>query len=134
MFSLLIKFHSCLVCSAKKLQHPFLLFIRLYWGWQFFQAGKGKLMNLERTIGFFKDLHIPLPVLNAYLASATECFGGLLLMIGLFSRLISIPLTFTMIIAYLTAHPEAVKAIFSEDPDLFTKAAPFSFLFISNDF
>jgi uncharacterized membrane protein YphA (DoxX/SURF4 family) len=30
-------------------------------GWGFFLSGKGKLMNLERTTGFFESLHIPAP-------------------------------------------------------------------------
>jgi putative oxidoreductase len=53
--------------------------------------------------------------------------GGLLLLVGLGSRLVSVPLMFTMIVAYATADKEAVAAIFS-DPDKFTGAAPFLFL------
>ena len=113
--------------AAGCLQSPLLLAIRLYWGWQFFQTGKGKLMNLDRTAEFFQSLHIPMPKLNACLAGGTECFGGLLLLLGLGSRLVSIPLIFTMIIAYLTADLDKVKAIFS-DPDKFVTAAPFLFL------
>lgn len=116
-----------LVTGASSLQSLLLLGIRLYWGWGFFQTGKGKLMNLDRTTQFFHDLGIPLPGLNATLAGATECFGGLLLLIGLASRLTAIPLLFTMLIAYLTAESEALKAIFTE-PDKFFGAAPFLFL------
>ena len=72
-------------------------------------------------------LNIPMPVFNAYLASATECFGGLLLVVGLASRLVAIPVAFTMIVAYLTADYEAVTSIFS-DPDKFVAAAPFPYL------
>src|SRR5690348_2415855 len=77
------------VRAAGYLQSPLLLAIRLYWGWQFFQTGKGKLMNLDRTAEFFQSLHIPMPRLNACLAGGTECIGGLLLLLGLGSRLIS---------------------------------------------
>lgn len=115
---------------ATYLPDPLLLAIRLYWGWQFFETGKGKLMNLERTVGFFTELGIPLPKLNAIMAGSTECFGGLLLLIGLGSRFITIPLMFTMIVAYLTADSEAVKGIFA-DPDAFVTAAPFLFLLAS---
>lgn len=110
------------------LRSPLLLVIRLYWGWGFLLTGKGKLMNLERTAGFFDSLHIPLPKLNAILAGSIECLGGLLLILGLGSRLITVPLIFTMIVAYATADKEAVQALFS-DPDKFTSAAPFLFLF-----
>jgi len=115
-------------CAASYLQSPLLLAIRLYWGWHFFLTGKGKLMNLDRTAEFFQSLHIPMPKLNACLAGGTECFGGLLLLVGLGSRLVSVPLIFTMIIAYVTAEQEAVKNIF-KDPDKFVTATPFLFMY-----
>jgi len=51
----------------------------------------------------------------------------LLLLLGLGSRLVSIPLTFVMVIAYLTADFDKVKHIFAE-PDKFVTADPFLFL------
>lgn len=114
--------------TAARLPDFLLLAIRLYWGWQFFMTGKGKLMNLEGTTGFFTELGLPFPQLNAIMAGSSECFGGLLLLVGLGSRLISIPLMFTMIVAYLTAHRETVTGIWS-DSDAFVTAAPFLFLF-----
>ena len=120
IYNLWVKAISCL-------QSPLLLMIRLYWGWQFFQTGKGKLMNLDRTAGFFQSLNIPHPHLNAVMAGCTECFGGLCLLLGLGSRILTIPLIFTMSIAYLTAESDALHAIFS-DPDKFVSAAPFEFM------
>lgn len=116
-----------LIKAACLLQSPLLLLLRLYWGWQFFQTGLGKLMNHEKVAGYFQSLHIPMPSLNAYLAGTTECLGGLLLLIGLGSRLVSLPLMFVLAIAYITAESEALKSIFS-DPDKFTGATPFLFL------
>ncbi len=115
---------------AEPAQSVLLLLIRLIWGWQFFQTGWGKLMNLDRTAGFFAELGIPFPELNAVLAGSAECFGGLFLLLGLLSRLAAIPLIFTMIIAYVTAEPEALRGLFT-DPDPFFAAAPFQFLFAS---
>ena len=112
---------------ASWLQSPLLLVLRLYWGWSFFLTGKGKLLNLDRTTDFFTELHLPLPKLNAIMAGSTECFGGLLLLLGLFARPVAVPLTFTMIVAYVTADREALLSIFS-DPDKFLNAAPFQFL------
>jgi putative oxidoreductase len=109
------------------LQPLFLLVIRLYWGWQFFLTGKGKLGSIPKVTGFFQSLGIPFPMLNAYLAGCTECFGGLLLLAGLGCRVTTLPLIFTMIIAYITASPEAVKNIFSK-PDDFVTADPFLFM------
>ncbi len=121
IYHLWVKAISCL-------QSPLLLAIRLYWGWQFFQTGKGKLMNLNRTAGFFQSLNIPHPHLNAVMAGCTECFGGLCLLLGFGSRILTIPLIFTMSIAYVTAESDALHAIFS-DPDKFVSAAPFEFMF-----
>jgi putative oxidoreductase len=112
------------------LQSPLLLVMRLYWGWSFFQTGKGKLMNLDRTTGFFQSLHIPMPEANAWVVAIMECFGGLLLMAGLGSRLVAFALAFDMVIAYVTADSEALKSIFS-DSDKFVQAAPFPFLLMT---
>lgn len=112
------------------LQPVLLLVIRLYWGWSFFLTGKGKLLALEKTTAFFTELNLPLPKLNAIMAGSTECVGGLLLMIGLGSRLVSGALMFTMGVAYATAHREELAQVFS-DTARFTEAAPFLFLLAS---
>ncbi|MBI4852849.1 MAG: DoxX family protein [Acidobacteria bacterium] len=112
------------------LSSPLILSLRLFWGWQFFLTGKGKLMNLDKTTEFFSSLNIPMPELNAMMAGSIECFGGLLLMLGLGSRLISFPLASTMIVAYMTAHIEEVKNIYT-NPDAFITADPFLFLLTS---
>lgn len=110
------------------LQSLLLLVIRLYWGWQFIQTGKGKLTDLQKPTEFFQSLGIPLPHLGAIVAGVTECLGGLLLLLGLFSRLISIPMIILLTVAYLTADIDKIKAIFS-DPDKFLAADEFLFLF-----
>ncbi len=115
-------------CAASYLQSPLLLVIRLYWGWQFFVTGRGHLMNLEKTVAFFSRLNIPMPKLNAIAAGSVECAGGLLLAAGLFARPVSVPLVFTMVIAYVTADSDALHSIFS-DGDKFVTATPFLFLF-----
>ena len=121
------KLYALHVSLVSKLQSPFLLIIRLYWGWQFFLTGKGKLLNLDRTAGYFATLNIPAPKLNAIMAGSTECFGGMLLLLGLGSRIVTVPLIFTMLVAYFTADPDKIKGIFS-NPDAFVTAAPFLFL------
>ena len=113
---------------AAYLQSPLLLVIRLYWGISFAQTGWGKLMNLDRTTEFFTSLHLPMPRLNAIAAGSTECFGGILLTLGLFARPAAVPLIFCMLVAYATADREALLGIFSA-PDKFLGADPFLFLF-----
>ena len=121
------KAYGFLIVGASSLQSAFLLAVRLYWGWQFFGTGRGKLSDIHKVIGFFTDLGIPFPTLNAYMAGTTECVCGLLLFFGVFSRLSAIPLIVTMIVAYITADLDKVRHIFS-DPDKFVTADPFLFL------
>lgn len=121
------KLNDWLATLAGWLSSLFLLIIRLYWGWSSFQTGKGKLMNLDRTAGYFESLHIPAPKLNAIAAGSVECVCGLLLLLGLGGRIVPIPLIVVMCVAYATAESEALHAIWT-DPDKFTGAAPFLFL------
>jgi putative oxidoreductase len=109
------------------LQSPLLLALRAYFFWQLFQTGQGKLSNIGKIIDFFKSLGIPAPTINAYFVSSLECFGGLLLIIGLASRPIALMVAASMFVAYWTADHEALTNMFS-DPDKFVQAAPFSFL------
>ncbi len=130
LISLARKAYALLIRIASSLQSPVLFVVRLYWGWSFFQTGKGKLSDLSKVTAFFTDLGIPFPGFNAFLAGTTECVGGLLLLAGLASRVTTIPLIVTMVVAYITADSEALKNIFSE-PDKFLTADPFLFLFAS---
>ena len=112
------------------LQSPFLLAVRLCWGIQFFMTGLGKLMHIQKVIDFFTGIPIVFPAFNAYLVGCTEMLGGALLTIGLASRLVSIPLAFTLVVAYLTTEQDALKKLYTfTDIDPFLTAAPFLFLF-----
>jgi putative oxidoreductase len=122
--------YELLIKAAECLQSTLLLAMRLYWGWQFFLTGKGKLMNLDRTTEFFQSLHIPLPHLNAWVVGLSECVGGLLMLSGLGARLVAALLAFDMIVAYLTADFDNVKHIF-DAPDKFLAADPFLFMLAS---
>jgi putative oxidoreductase len=112
------------------LRSPFLLAVRLYWGWQLIQSGWGKLHNLEKVTEFFTSLNLPMPAQMAVFISCVEFFGGILLAIGLLSRITALALTINMIMAYITADREALFSVFS-DPDKFYAAAPYTFLIAS---
>jgi putative oxidoreductase len=116
--------------AANSLQSPLLLAVRLYWGWQFLETGWGKLSDIPKVAGYFTSLGIPAPSFNAHLVALLEFGGGILLILGLGSRLIALPLTFDMIMAYFTADREALQSVFFE-PEKFYNAAPFTFLFAS---
>jgi putative oxidoreductase len=112
------------------LQSPFLLAVRLYWGWQLVQSGWGKLHHLNKITDYFTSLNIPAPALNAHFVSGLEFVGGILLILGLGSRLIGLLLTVNMLVAYWTADREALLSVFS-DPGKFYNADPYTFLFAS---
>lgn len=127
------KIENCirlLNAGASSLQSPFLLLVRLYWGWQFAQTGWGKVHNIEKVTGFFTNLGIPMPGLNAHFIAGLELTGGILLILGLASRPIATMLTVNMLVAYITADREALLSFIS-DPDKFTAATPFTFLWAS---
>ena len=114
--------------AAAPAESPLLLAVRLYWGIQFAQTGWGKLHHLERVTAFFAHLGIPAPGINAPFIATLEFAGGILLALGLGSRAIALLLTGNMLVAYLTAHRDALLAVFS-DPDKFLAAAPYTYLF-----
>ncbi|HWZ43123.1 MAG TPA: DoxX family protein [Candidatus Saccharimonadales bacterium] len=115
---------------ANLAQAPLLLAIRLYWGWQFWQAGYGKLSNIQQAIENFTNMGVPAPAFNAHFIGLLEATGGVLLILGLGSRLIALPLTINMFTAFMIADREALRSAFSE-PDKFYAAAPYTFLFAS---
>src|ERR1700680_669981 len=133
MKSLLIRlkhWYDRFFAAVDYLRSPFLLAVRLYWGWQLIESGWGKLHNLEKVTEFFTSLGLPMPAQTAVFISCVEFFGGIFLALGLLSRLTAFVLTINLITAYITADREALFSIFS-DPDKFYAAAPYTFLVAS---
>jgi putative oxidoreductase len=126
----LTKTHDRFFSLVSKLQSPFLLCVRLYWGWQLAESGWGKLHNLDKVTEYFTSLNLPMPAQMAVIISCVELFGGIFLAIGLFSRITALGLTINMIGAYVTGDREALLSFFS-DPDKFSAAAPYVFLIAS---
>jgi putative oxidoreductase len=120
--------YRLLIRASSSLQSPFLLAVRLYWGWQFIQTGIGHISHLDKVTGYFGDLGIPAPALMAPLISVLELGGGAALALGLASRLIALLLTANMLTAFFTGDRDALFSILS-DPDKFYAAAPYTFLF-----
>src|ERR1700732_2699052 len=110
----ILRGYELLIASGNLLQSPLLLVLRAYFFWQLFMTGRGHLANIGKVSELFVSLGIPFPTLNAYLSSSVECFGSLLLIVGLASRLTAIPVAVTMVVAYLTADLEAVANIFND--------------------
>ena len=99
-----------LLCNAQHLEFIPLVLLRLYLAPVMMQAGWNKLIGFDNTVAWFGNadwgLGLPAPALLAALAAGTELIGGLLLLIGLLTRLAAIPLSVTMLVAGLTVHWE----------------------------
>ena len=84
------------------------LLIRLYLAPIMIQAGWTKLVGFDNTVAWFGNpdwgLGLPFPAVLAALASGTEFLGGIALIFGLATRLVAIPLMFTMVIAMTAVH------------------------------
>ena len=107
MHAFLYKIHHTLN-ATRGLDFLAPLALRLFLAPVMFSAGYNKAMSFESTVSWFGNtewgLGLPFPVLLAFMATATELVGGILLLLGLFTRYISIPLMFTMFIAIATVH------------------------------
>lgn len=84
------------------------LALRLYLAPVFWVAGMNKLAGFDDVVAWFGNaewgLGLPLPWLMAALATAAEAGGAVLLLLGLGTRLVAVPLMATMIVAAATVH------------------------------
>ena len=92
------------------------LLLRFYLAPIFWMAGMSKFNSFEDTVAWFGNpdwgLGLPFPWLMAFLATATELVGAVLLALGLFTRMISVPLAITMLVAIFSVHwPNGWQAI-----------------------
>jgi putative oxidoreductase len=123
--------YGIFVWTSSLLQPLVLLLLRL-WGWQFMVTGWGKLNNHEKVVGFFTQLGIPMPGFNAWFVGGVECFGGILLLLGLLARPTALVLTINMLVAFLSVAKD--RAIFFNafgNPDTFIAADPFFYLLVA---
>ena len=81
-----------------------LLFARLAVAYGFYDPAMQKWSDISSVATWFGSIGIPFPTLNAYMAASTELIGVVLLTLGLFTRLISIPLIVIMVVAITTVH------------------------------
>jgi putative oxidoreductase len=130
LLSKALQWHCQFFILVSYLQSPFLLLIRLYWGWQLVQSGWGKLHHLSNVCEYFATLGLPMPAQMAVFIACVEFFGGIFLALGLASRITGLVLTVNLTMAYVIGDREALFSFFS-DPDKFTAAAPFAFLVVS---
>jgi putative oxidoreductase len=75
------------------------LIMRLIVGYTFMLTGWGKLNNLPQMIQNFADWGIPFPNILTPFVSGVECFGGAMLILGLFTRIPAAMLAVVMVVA-----------------------------------
>ena len=85
-------------------KHLFILFARLLIAYGFAQPALMKLHNMSDTATWFSSIHIPFPVLTSYLVVSIEVTGIVFLILGLFTRQISVLLSFVMLGAMAFVH------------------------------
>jgi uncharacterized membrane protein YphA (DoxX/SURF4 family) len=78
------------------------LLLRLMVGGVFFWEGVLKFVYVNQGLGRFTKLGMPYPAFTADFVGCLEIVGGLLLLLGLFTRLITIPFLIEMIVAMLS--------------------------------
>lgn len=81
-----------------------LFFMRLILAYGFYNPAKMKWGDINSVAEWFGSLGIPAPHFNAYLAAGAEALGVMLLVLGLATRAIVIPLMITMMVAIKTVH------------------------------
>lgn len=105
------------------------LVTRLVMGQSFYLTGRGKLANFARTVEFFAGLGIPMPELNAAFVSRLEFYGGILLVVGLATRIVAAGLASTMVVALATADRQSfVDALRMTGDGGLTDVVPFVYL------
>jgi putative oxidoreductase len=78
------------------------LLLRLMVGGVFFWEGVLKFVYVNQGVGRFTKLGMPFPAFTADFVGCLEIVGGLLLLLGLLTRLIAIPFVIEMIVAMLS--------------------------------
>ncbi|MXR67128.1 DoxX family membrane protein [Shewanella sp. JBTF-M18] len=102
------KLYAKFIRGASGLDGIAALALRLYLAPVLMQAGYNKLSHFSDTAAWFGNaewgLGLPMPEVMVALAAGSEFVGGILLILGLATRLISIPLMVTMAVAAFSVH------------------------------
>lgn len=89
-----------------------LLLLRIGVGVIFIVAGWGKLTGIEGVTGFFGDIGIPMPFIMAWVVALVEFFGGIMVLLGAYTKIPYLLLAFTMLVAiFLVQLPDGFGAL-----------------------
>jgi uncharacterized membrane protein YphA (DoxX/SURF4 family) len=105
---LLVGFYTGFLAMLKSVEGLAPLALRLYLAPVLMQAGYNKISHFDDTAAWFGNsewgLGLPMPELMAALASGTELVGGALLLLGLATRFVAVPMMVTMLVAAFAVH------------------------------
>jgi putative oxidoreductase len=87
------------------------LVARIVVGSVFMWSGWGKLNDLPRMIENFTGWGIPFPHILTPFVAGVEFVGGILLILGLFTRIAAVPLVIVMIVAIISAKWDEVDSL-----------------------
>jgi putative oxidoreductase len=80
------------------------LIFRLILAKAFYGPAMKKITDFDGTAAWFERLEIPFPLFNAYLAGITEFMAIWLMILGLGTRIIALPMIITLLVAVYTVH------------------------------
>lgn len=97
--SMPVRFHHTFLFYARRYDWLAPLLLRLVFGYFWAETGWAKLVNHAGFAERFANWGVPFPDLSAYVSGATDLVGGVLLMLGLMTRLATLPMIFNMLVA-----------------------------------
>jgi len=81
-----------------------LLLVRIALAYGFYGPALMKWSNIDATSQWFASLGIPFPTVSTFVVASFEVTAVVLLLLGLFTRFIALPLMVIMTVAILTVH------------------------------
>jgi putative oxidoreductase len=103
MSTAIVRLHERLATQLARANWVSPLMLRVAVGLTFAVTGWGKLHHLEQVTAFFESLGIPAASVQAPFVAAVELVGGILVLVGLGTRIASLFLAAVMAVATLTA-------------------------------
>ncbi|HHR5551460.1 TPA: DoxX family protein [Klebsiella aerogenes] len=110
MLTKLISWYKIIVSKIIKLDFIALLLMRIYLLPVIYEGAHSKVLGFSGTVAWFAQpaseggLGLPFPWLLAFLATSTEVVGLFCIALGLFTRVIAIPMMVVMSVASLMVH------------------------------
>lgn len=101
MKSLPVRIHDATLSTLARIDWLGSLLVRLVFGYFWAETGWAKLHNLDFFSARFVEWGIPFPAFSAALCAGTEFIGGVLILLGLATRLAMVPMIINMLVALI---------------------------------